>query len=421
MRPVRICKKCMIEKPYSEFYVNSKGNRPSTCKECKRKAERSRKRSRSDQEAAAYHEWRLENRGHALVNVARYRAKKRGMPFDLDPEDIQARIDAGRCELTRIPFNLDQPRSWNAPSLDQINPGAGYTKANVRVVLYAVNVMANTWGHGRILEIASAIMDRRKAASNALSDRLGEKLKELMSQFGSMEYVQTWNRRVTPSGHVYWEHTASPRRTSGKGCSGSPTIRSSDGVGLPTLDHPAGWPTPMAGSPATETHNAAGNTDFSRKVEALAGWVTPSAFDATNQNTPETWAARQERNANTGGKASAKDLAVQCQLATIPGGWGTPSARDGKDAGPALEANPDLVPAESRLPRMVLGATSVSSTAGTGKSGGSVLNPAMSRWLMGYPRSGATPGWDNSSPGWSSWVTVQKLLAELSTTPGPTA
>jgi hypothetical protein len=31
----------------------------------------------------------------------------------------------------------------------------------------------------------------------------------------------------------------------------------------------AGWPTPMAGSPGTETYNAAGNTDSSRKTQAL--------------------------------------------------------------------------------------------------------------------------------------------------------
>jgi hypothetical protein len=43
----------------------------------------------------------------------------------------------------------------------------------------------------------------------------------------------------------------------------------------------AGWPTPMAGTPATETYNAAGNTDSSRMTEALlAPWATPTAGDA---------------------------------------------------------------------------------------------------------------------------------------------
>jgi hypothetical protein len=34
----------------------------------------------------------------------------------------------------------------------------------------------------------------------------------------------------------------------------------------------AGWATPMAGSPATEDYNAAGNTDSSRKTVELAAW-----------------------------------------------------------------------------------------------------------------------------------------------------
>lgn len=44
----------------------------------------------------------------------------------------------------------------------------------------------------------------------------------------------------------------------------------------------AGWPTPMAGSPATETYNEAGNTDSSRRTVALAGWPTPCQQDGPN-------------------------------------------------------------------------------------------------------------------------------------------
>ena len=38
----------------------------------------------------------------------------------------------------------------------------------------------------------------------------------------------------------------------------------------------AGWPTPMAGSSATENYNEAGNNDSSRKTVALAFWPTPA-------------------------------------------------------------------------------------------------------------------------------------------------
>jgi hypothetical protein len=36
----------------------------------------------------------------------------------------------------------------------------------------------------------------------------------------------------------------------------------------------AGWPTPQAGNPGSETYNEAGNTDSSRKTTALVSWRT---------------------------------------------------------------------------------------------------------------------------------------------------
>ena len=50
----------------------------------------------------------------------------------------------------------------------------------------------------------------------------------------------------------------------------------------------AGWPTPMAGTPAQNGYNEAGNTDSSRKtVELLAGWPTPRA-DSYDSRKPGT-------------------------------------------------------------------------------------------------------------------------------------
>lgn len=117
---VRACRLCGIEKPFSEFYVNSKRSMKHSCKDCDREAERQRKRANPELTAKRQKDWRLNFRGHALTNVARHRAKSRGIPFDLDPANIQERIDAGVCELTGIPFSLDTPRAWNAPSRDPL-------------------------------------------------------------------------------------------------------------------------------------------------------------------------------------------------------------------------------------------------------------------------------------------------------------
>ncbi len=92
---------------------------------------------------------------------------------------------------------------------------------------------------------------------------------------------------------------------------------------LPGQARLTGWPTPMAGSPATETYNAAGNNDYSRKVSELAP-----------------------------------------------------------------------------------GPTTSSSPAETASPAGSVLNAAMSRWLMGYPAT-----WDEASPNFADWRNVQERIA----------
>jgi ribosome modulation factor len=39
----------------------------------------------------------------------------------------------------------------------------------------------------------------------------------------------------------------------------------------------AGWPTAMAGSPATDSYNAAGNTDASRRTVKLVDWSNATA------------------------------------------------------------------------------------------------------------------------------------------------
>ena len=360
----RTCRTCSTAKPSSEFYVNSKGHRRRVCKDCDREAERKRKRANPDLTHDRHRKWRRDYRGHALVNVAKNRAKSRGIPFDLSPLDIQKRIDAGHCELTGIAFNLDEPRAWNAPSLDQRKPGAGYTRDNVRVVLHALNVMANVWGENRIVEIANAITARRVERSNDLSRAIGDRLKAQIDLNGSPEFEMTWTEVVTPLGHVLPRLVASARRISGRDCSGWRTPQTLDGERGPALNADA----------------KAGQHSLTTEAQ-LAGWPTPVSND--DNKSVEAHLAMKSRMG--GNRTAITSLQVMAQTA----GWPTPTRRDHKDAASTLENTP----VNGLLGRQVQasGAMPSGSPASTEKRG--ALNAAFSLWLQGYPSL-----WMDSAP-----------------------
>ena len=178
------------------------------------------------------------------------------------------------------------------------------------------------------------------SASDCLSMSLASRCRERLGAAGSMEYRQTWKKKATPSGRLYWAHTASARRTSGNGS--------------------GGWPTLMAGTPAQKGYNEAGNTDSSRKTVALvSGWTTPQTHDAQGRSNPE----RLQRH---GTKHGCRNLNDEAGLA----GW--PTATDSKDQDHYRKGDLAL-PGQARI----------TSTASTEKRG--QLDPAFVLWLQGFP------------------------------------
>lgn len=162
---MKLCRKCQQTKPLEEFFKarSTKDGYRSICKECdtaqhQRYVERSRPavrewrrgwyRENAEKIARQNRSYFDKYRAKFLVRSAASRARKYSLPFDLDAhtEELQARIDAGRCELTNIPFVLDGARDWAGPSLDRIIPANGYVYSNIRVICRAMNCALGEWG-----------------------------------------------------------------------------------------------------------------------------------------------------------------------------------------------------------------------------------------------------------------------------------
>lgn len=148
----------------------------------------------------------------------------------------------------------------------------------------------------------SGLRGTGSSASAALQSSLENRLRAQLSSLGSTLYTLTWKRWTTPSGVSRSRLRASAPRTSATGRTGWPTptaalaekgVRTFEGGLIEAMRNHgpdlaaaaclAGWPTPMAGTPAQKGYNAAGNTDSSRKTVELCESMQPARLTASGE------------------------------------------------------------------------------------------------------------------------------------------
>ena len=95
---------------------------------------RAKPSSRTKEKQALYYR---RNPGIYLVNAARSRARKTGIPFDIHWRDLAFPT---HCPVLGIPLEHGtKPFHQNSPSLDRIVGEKGYVKGNVIVVSFRAN------------------------------------------------------------------------------------------------------------------------------------------------------------------------------------------------------------------------------------------------------------------------------------------
>lgn len=151
---------CGEYKDPSEFqnhtYYSYRDNKDKRCRKCKQ-VQMKEARDKYSEDTKLYKV--LQERWLA----ARDRANNKGIPFTITKKDLLELWEQqiGLCNISKIPmtYELDNGRIFTNVSVDQKNPGQGYTKENIQLVCSAVNQLKSNWDMDTVMYICKQIVN----------------------------------------------------------------------------------------------------------------------------------------------------------------------------------------------------------------------------------------------------------------------
>ena len=96
-----------------------------------------------------------------LLSITKYRAQKRGIPFNLSIEDVDVPVF---CPVLGLPLYRNtggRAQGPNSPTVDRIDPYKGYVKGNVRVISSRANAIKSNATPEELLRVATYFQEHR--------------------------------------------------------------------------------------------------------------------------------------------------------------------------------------------------------------------------------------------------------------------